>query len=65
MAESNTKATASFPVFSILLLVFVLCKAFEYGPIASWSWFWVLSPVWIGGIAAFVLEVLTGLVTKK
>jgi hypothetical protein len=38
---------ASFPVFSILLLVFVLCKVFEYGPIAQWSWFWVLSPFWI------------------
>jgi len=34
-------------VFSLLLLVFVLCKAFAVGPIAQWSWVWVLSPLWI------------------
>lgn len=32
---------------SILLLVFVICKAIGVTAIAGWSWWWVLSPAWI------------------
>jgi hypothetical protein len=39
----------------ILLLVFVLCKVFEYGPIATWSWWWVFSPLWIPFVFIFIL----------
>lgn len=41
---------ASFPFWSILALIFITLKLI--GTI-SWSWWWVLAPVW--GPAAFVL----------
>lgn len=31
----------------LLGIIFVLCKVFEVGPIATWSWWWVLSPFWL------------------
>jgi len=79
MAETETNTTTAirgFPVAGILLTVFVLCKAFEYGPIAQWSWWWVLAPAWIpvafvgafwvlGGFAALVAFVLTALLERK
>lgn len=54
---SDTKSvTTSFPVFSILGMIFILAKVFEFGPPADWSWFWVLSPFWIplGAVLAFL-----------
>lgn len=43
---SNSK-TASFPLLGILGLIFVTLKLAGIGVVATWSWFWVLSPFWI------------------
>ena len=43
---SNSK-TASFPILGILGLIFVTLKLAEIGVVATWSWWWVLSPFWI------------------
>lgn len=40
----------------LLTAVFVCAKVFGWQPVAAWSWFWVLSPLWIG--TAVVLGVL-------
>lgn len=37
----------TFPFIPILTTVFILAKVFEVAPVASWSWWWVFSPVWI------------------
>lgn len=39
--------TASFPLLAILGLIFVTLKLAEIGAVATWSWWWVLSPFWI------------------
>ena len=43
---SNSK-TVSFPILGILGLIFVTLKLAEIGVVATWSWWWVLSPFWI------------------
>ena len=43
----SSKSTASFPIFGILGLIFVTLKLAEIGTVATWSWWWVLSPFWI------------------
>ena len=30
-----------------LALVLTLLKYLDIGPVANWSWWWVLSPLWI------------------
>lgn len=37
------------------LWVFVVLKLSELGPIASWSWWLVLSPIWVAGILGCIL----------
>ena len=48
---------------SVLGIIFVLCKIFSIGPIAAWSWWWVLLPFYAGiaivlAIWAVILAVL-------
>ena len=46
-------------VFGLLLVTFVIMKLAEIGTVATWSWFWVLSPFWIPfGLWFCVLVVL-------
>lgn len=40
----------------LLGVIFVLCKVFEYGPIAAWSWWLVLLPFYAG--LAIILGIL-------
>jgi hypothetical protein len=46
MSSSKSK-TASFPILGILGLIFITLKLAEIGVVATWSWWWVLSPFWI------------------
>lgn len=52
----ENKTTVSFPILGILGLIFVTLKLGGWGVVATWSWFWVLSPFWIP--FAFVLGLL-------
>jgi len=52
--ESNSK-TGSWVVGAIFI-VFLFLKLAGIGMVASWSWWWVFSPIWI--TAAFVLLLL-------
>ena len=53
---SNSK-TVSFPILGILGLIFVTLKLAGIGVVATWSWWWVLSPFWIP--LAIVLGIFT------
>lgn len=37
----------SFPVFTILFLIFLTLKLAEIGQVATWSWWWVTAPLWL------------------
>lgn len=47
MSNSTKSATVSFPTLAILGLIFVTLKLAEIGAVATWSWWWVLSPFWL------------------
>ena len=43
--ESKLKDSAKRPSFlTILGFIFLILKLAEIGPVATWSWWWVLSP---------------------
>jgi hypothetical protein len=44
--------SSSFPLASILTIIFVLAKLMGK---VSWSWWWVFSPLWIGTLAVLVI----------
>lgn len=47
MEKENKDVKQSFPIISILTLIFVTLKLAEVGQVATWSWWWVFSPIWI------------------
>ena len=53
--EKNSKS-ASFGLGTILFLIFLTLKLAGIGEVATWSWWWVTSPLWIPMV--FVLAVL-------
>lgn len=64
MSNHATASTSSsgIGVIGILGIIFVVCKIFSWGPIATWSWWWVLAPFWIGFlITILILVVVFGL----
>jgi hypothetical protein len=46
MSEDN-KSTTSFGIGTILFLIFLTLKLAGIGQVATWSWWWVTSPIWI------------------
>ena len=54
-------ANASFPFFSILALIFITLKLTG---LISWSWWWVLSPIWLPVVVLlFVVVVCAAIVS--
>lgn len=54
MSESTSSDGASFP--SLLLLLFIGLKL---GNVINWSWWWVMSPLWISiVILLFILFIM-------
>lgn len=43
--EYNTGGGVSF--LGLLAILFIALKLLAIGPVASWSWWWVLSPLWL------------------
>lgn len=42
--SNTTKVQSSFPFLSILCLIFITLKLTGY---VTWSWIWILSPLWL------------------
>ena len=57
----SSNKTASFPILGILGLIFVTLKLAEIGVVATWSWWWVLSPFWIPIAIALTIFGVVGL----
>lgn len=47
--------TVSVP--GLFLVIFVFCKLVGITAIAAWSWWWVLSPLWIVSLLALFIEI--------
>lgn len=50
--------------FVILGLVFLLMKVAEFGPVARWEWWWVLSP-FVGAVLWWAWADKSGYTQKK
>ena len=48
MAESSSSSSAGIGLSGLLTVIFVCAKVFGFEPVASWSWWLVLCPLWIG-----------------
>ena len=56
--SNTTKVQGSFPLWSILCLIFITLKLTGY---IAWSWLWVLAPIWIPISIILVVFVIVGM----
>ena len=59
MAESNSSSSGGIGFVELLTIVFITLKLL--GKI-DWSWWWVLSPVWISASLALAVMLVVGCV---
>ena len=52
---SNNNSSGGIGFFGILTIVFIILKLCK---VISWSWLWVLSPIWIGAIIVVALIII-------
>lgn len=63
MATSKTtNVTVGGSFLNVLALVFIVLKIVGVEPIASWSWWWVLFPIWIPIAIVLFFAALWGIV---
>lgn len=60
--SNNKSSSGGTSVFTVLLVVFVVLKLCGVKPIANWSWWWVLAPLWIPLALAAILFMIVGLI---
>jgi hypothetical protein len=59
MSDSKSGGVGCFGIFiPVLTAIFVGLKLAELGAIASWSWWWVFSPIWIS--IGLVIAIICG-----
>jgi hypothetical protein len=44
---SDKKTSSGFGLGTVLTLIFLTLKLGGWGVVATWSWWWVFSPIWI------------------
>lgn len=62
MSKEST-SSSGIGVTGLLLVAFIILKIVGVEPIAHWSWWWVVSPVWIP-LAIAAAFILVGLLIK-
>jgi hypothetical protein len=45
--EKDNKGSDGIGIGTILFLIFLTLKLGGWGVVATWSWWWVFSPLWI------------------
>lgn len=60
--ENNSKISFGGLGFgSILTIVFIVLKLLK---VISWSWLWVLSPLWISAAIAILVLIIAAIIIK-
>jgi predicted membrane channel-forming protein YqfA (hemolysin III family) len=62
---SENSSSSSFGLGTILFIIFLTLKLGGWGVVATWSWWWIFSPLWIPllivlgiGIVALIVHIL-------
>lgn len=53
--SSSSSSSGGIGFCGLLTIIFIVLKLVGIAPIAAWSWWWVLSPLWIGFLAIILI----------
>lgn len=53
--SSSSSSSGGIGFVGLLTILFIALKLFGVTSVATWSWWWVLSPLWISTIVVLVL----------
>jgi hypothetical protein len=56
MADKRTTNSINFS--SLIFLIFLTLKLGGWGAVATWSWWWVTSPLWLPLVALIITAVV-------
>lgn len=45
--KNNISINFNLGIWGVCFIILFLLKVFEVGAVASWSWWWILAPLWI------------------
>lgn len=54
MSKAKTASSGGIGFCGLLAIVFITLKLAQIGSVATWSWWWVLSPLWIPALLGIV-----------
>ena len=57
MAKSTTVSSRGIGFCGLLAIAFIVLKLAKIGAVAEWSWWWVLSPLWIPPLVLLVIGI--------
>ena len=60
--EKSNKGSGGLGFGTILFLIFLTLKLADVGVVATWSWWWVFSPIWISFALVIVASIIIGLI---
>ncbi len=61
MSKGNSNSSG-IGLGGAIFIVFLILKLAEIGQVATWSWWWVTSPLWISALFALAVLVVVGIV---
>ena len=60
---SDNKTSSGLGLGTILTLIFLTLKLGGWGVVATWSWWWVFSPIWIPILLVLVIGLIAWLIS--
>lgn len=61
VSETKTVRSGGIGFCGLLAIVFIALKLARIGAVATWSWWWVLSPLWIPFALVLVIAILAAI----
>jgi hypothetical protein len=61
-SQNNSTSTGGVGFFGLLTILFIALKLTGY---ITWSWWWVLSPIWIPVVVLVVFFIILVVLVKK
>jgi len=61
--SDNSSKKSGLGIGTILFLIFLTLKLGGWGVVATWSWWWVFSPLWIPIAIILLIIIFAGIIS--